>query len=80
MPLYIDTRGKTSVAIGVCDRCKMKRALVDLTEDLDSRGLQVCRGLGPNGCQDTLDPYKLPARRSENISLRRPRPDEPLTS
>lgn len=80
MPLYIDTRGKTSVAIGVCDRCKMKRALVDLTEDLDSRGLQVCRGLGSNGCQDQLDPYKLPARRSENISLRRPRPDEPLTS
>lgn len=78
MPRYLDTRGLTSVAIGVCDRCKFKRALVDLHADRNSPGLQVCNdGMG---CNDELDPYRLPARRSEDITLRRPRPDEPLTS
>lgn len=78
MPRYLDTSGATSIAIGVCDRCKMKRRLVDLHSDRNAPGLQVCNdGMG---CNDLYDPYRLPARRSEDITLRRPRPDTPLTS
>lgn len=71
MPIFLDTRGLTSVAIGVCDRCKMKRAYVDLGPDPNFPGLRVCN----QGCADQLDPYRLPARKTERINLRFPRPD-----
>jgi hypothetical protein len=31
------------------------------------------------GCKDQYDPYRLPARQTERITLRWPRPDTPLT-
>lgn len=71
MPIFLDTRGLTSVAIGVCDRCKMKRAYVDLGPDPNFPGLRVCN----QGCADQFDPYRLPARKTERINLRFPRPD-----
>lgn len=71
MPIFLDTRGLTSVAIGVCDRCKMKRAYVDLGSDPNFPGLRVCN----QGCRDEFDPYRLPARKTERINLRFPRPD-----
>jgi len=30
------------------------------------------------GCKDQYDPYRLPARQTERITLRWPRPDTPL--
>lgn len=71
MPIFLDTRGLASVAIAVCDRCKMKRAFVDLGSDPNFPGLRVCN----QGCADQLDPYRLPARKTERINLRFPRPD-----
>jgi hypothetical protein len=71
MPIFMDTRGLTSLAIAVCDRCKMKRAYVDLRPDGNSPGLRVCG----EGCWDTLDPYRLAARKTEMINLRFARPD-----
>jgi hypothetical protein len=71
MPIFMDTRGLTSLAIAVCDRCKMKRAYVDLRPDGNSPGLRVCG----EGCWDTLDPYRLAARKTERINLRFARPD-----
>lgn len=71
MPIFLDTRGLTSVAIGICDRCRMKRAFVDLGSDPNFPGLRVCN----QGCADQLDPYRLPARKTERINLRFPRPD-----
>ena len=71
MPVFLDTEGLTSIAIAVCDRCKMKRALVDLGPDTNFPGLRVCN----QGCRDNLDPYRLPARKTERINLRFPRPD-----
>lgn len=71
MPIFLDTTGKTSLAIAVCDRCKMKRAYVDLRPDGNSPGLRVCG----EGCWDTLDPYRLAARKTERINLRFARPD-----
>lgn len=74
MPIFLDTTGLTSIAIGVCDRCKMKRAFVQLGPDPNFPGLRVC----DQGCRDQFDPYRLAARKTERINLRFPRPDVPL--
>jgi hypothetical protein len=72
MPRFIDTRGYSTIAIGVCDRCKMKRPLAVFQSDPNFPGLRVC----DQGCKDQFDPYRLPARKTERIALRFPRPDE----
>ena len=75
MPLYLDTRGKTFAAIGICDRCSRKFPLEELMSDPNYPGLRVCKV-----DQDQLDPYRLPARQTERITLPFVRPDTPLTS
>ena len=76
MPLYlpVSTKGGTT-AIAVCDRCKRKVPYSELRPDGNSPGLRVC---SDPGCWDNKDPYRYPARKTENISLRYPRPDEEL--
>ena len=71
MPLFLDTHGLSTIAIAVCDRCKFKRPLADLQSDINFPGLRVCS----EGCRDQKDPYRLPARQTERINLRFPRPD-----
>jgi len=71
---WLDTRGNSVISIAICARCKMKRAYTDIVEDGNIRGLRVC----VYGCRDTLDPYRLPARKTENITVRYPRPDVPV--
>ena len=71
MPLFLDTIGQPSIAIAVCDRCKMKRYFSSLMSDPNFPGLRVC----DQGCRDQFDPYRLPARKTERINLRFPRPD-----
>jgi hypothetical protein len=71
MPIFIDTTGLASLAIAVCDRCKMKRTFVSLGSDPNVPGLRVC----DQGCRDQFDPYRLAARKTERINLRFPRPD-----
>ena len=71
MPLFLDTTGQPSIAIAVCDRCKMKRYFSSLMSDPNFPGLRVC----DQGCRDQFDPYRLPARKTERINLRFPRPD-----
>ncbi len=75
MPLFLDPTGRQSYAIAICDRCRMKRYYDELTSDPNSPGLRVCR---EGGCLDNFDPYRLPARKTEDITLRHPRPDTPL--
>jgi hypothetical protein len=72
MPRFLDTRGLSDLAIAVCDRCKMKRAHAEMRPDPNFPGLQVCG----QGCADDKDPYRLPARKTEKITIRFPRPDE----
>ncbi len=50
----------------------MKRPLAVLEADPNFPGLRVC----DQGCKDQFDPYRLPARKTERIALRFPRPDE----
>ena len=71
MPIFLDTEGLADIAIAVCDRCKMKRAHVTLRPDINFPGLMVCE----ENCRDEKDPYRLPARKTERINLRFPRPD-----
>jgi hypothetical protein len=71
MPVFLDTLGYSTLAIAVCDRCKMKRPLATLSSDFNFPGLRVC----DQGCKDEFDPYRLPARKTERINLRFPRPD-----
>lgn len=71
MPRFLDTEGNASIAIFICDRCKMKRAIVEAMPDPNFPGLKVCQ----QGCADQIDPYRLPARKTERITLRFPRPD-----
>ena len=71
MPIFLDTLGYSDIAIAVCDRCRMKRPHADLQKDPNFPGLMVCS----LGCKDEFDPYRLPARKTERINLRFPRPD-----
>jgi hypothetical protein len=75
MGLFLDTRGQPYAAIGICDRCSRKFPLAELMPDRNSPGLRVCKV-----DWDELDPYRLPARQTERISLPFVRPDVPLSS
>jgi len=72
---YLDTSGQKNLAIFICPRCRMKRMYVDMVEDPNTK-LKVCRF----GCADQLDPYRLPPRQTENISIQYPRPDEDISN
>ena len=71
MGMFLDTIGNASLAIFICDRCRMKRAMDEQMPDPNFPGLRVCQ----QGCADEKDPYRLPARKTERINLRFPRPD-----
>jgi len=75
MPVFLDTQGNSSLAIAICDRCRMKRPYSTLSPDTNFPGLMVCE----ENCKDNRDPYRLPARQTEKIALRTPRPDADLT-
>jgi hypothetical protein len=70
MPVYLDTRGNTVLSVAVCDRCSRKFAYTDLMPDPNFPGMRVCKD-----DLDKFDPWRLPARQTENIALRFPRPD-----
>jgi hypothetical protein len=70
MGLYLDTRGLSFQGIGICDRCSRKFPIVELMSDPNYPGLRVCKV-----DLDELDPYRLPARQTERITLPFVRPD-----
>jgi len=71
MAKWLDTQGNSVLSIAICDRCKMKRAYSDIGQDRNLPGLRVCN----EGCNDERDPWRLPARPTEKITIRFPRPD-----
>ena len=73
MPVYLSTRGKTTLGIGLCGRCSRKFSLDDLYSDPNAPGLMVC-----DADRDEYDPYRLPARQPDNIVLPFTRPDTPI--
>lgn len=70
MSEYLNTLGNSTLAIGICARCSLKFALDDLESDPNYPGLRVCRE-----DRDDYDPYRLPPRETEDITLEFPRPD-----
>lgn len=72
MSLYLPVRTKGSAAIAICYRCAKKIYHDDLMKDPNT-GAMYCKN-----CVDLYDPWKLPARKTENIALHYPRPDEEL--
>lgn len=75
MPLYQPVKADGGVvAIAICDRCHRKKYYAELEPDGNSPGLRVCKK-----CRDVKDPYRYPARQTEVISLRYPRPDSTLS-
>lgn len=75
MSRFLNTRGYQSLAIAVCDRCKLKVPYSVLVSDGNSPGLKVCPPWFRLGCWDVFDPWRLPARQPETISLTHARPD-----
>ena len=73
MPIFLDTTGNTTLGIGLCARCARKMPLGELQPDPNSPGLMVCEA-----DLDVLDPYRLPPRQPDNITLPFVRPDRPL--
>lgn len=71
--LYLNTQGNANVAIAICARCSFKFPYGELSADRNAPGLRVCKD-----CNDDFDPWRLPPRQPENITLQFPRPDEPL--
>jgi hypothetical protein len=75
MSIYLDTRGRSTLGIGICGRCSRKFPLDELQSDPNYPGLRVCKV-----DMDEYDPYRLPARQPEVIALRFPRPDTPIST
>jgi hypothetical protein len=73
MSIFLDPTGRSTYGIGICGRCSIKMSIEDLYSDPNSPGLMVCKN-----DLDDLDPYRLPARQTENITLKFTRPDVPL--
>lgn len=73
MPVFLNTRGNSTLGIGICGRCSRKFPLHELHSDINSPGLRVCKA-----DLDQLDPYRLPARQTENITLPFLRTDAPI--
>lgn len=74
MSRFLDTRGRTTQGIGLCDRCKRKFPLGQLRPDPNSPGLRVC-----DADRDELDPYRLAQRPADRIALPFHRPDTPVS-
>lgn len=67
---YLDTRGKQWLGIATCDRCHRKFPVEELWSDRNNPGLKVC-----SSDLDDFDPWRLPPRSSDQITLRYARPD-----
>lgn len=74
MSLYLPVRLKGSAAICVCNRCHKKMYYSDLRKDPNNNNFYCAE------CCDIYDPWRLPARMAEDISLQHPRPDDQLES
>lgn len=73
MSYWLDPTGHPTYGIGLCARCSRKMYLEFLYDDPNYPGLKVCME-----DLDQLDPYRLPPREPDQITLDFIRPDVPL--
>jgi hypothetical protein len=74
MPFFLDPTGHASYGVGLCARCSIKYHLDQLFDDPNYPGLKVCQK-----DMDQFDPYRLPPREPDQITLEFVRPDLPIT-
>ena len=72
MSLYMPVKAHGSVALAICPRCQRKVYQDDLRQDPNNKNWYCAE------CVDVKDPWTLPARRPEDISVAHPRPDVEL--
>jgi len=70
MSRFLDTRGESTLGIGLCARCSRKFKLAELKPDPNFPALMVCRD-----DMDEYDPYRLAPRAEDQIVLPFVRPD-----
>ena len=70
MARFLNTRGKSSLAVGICDRSRRKVPIGRLVEDPNVPGLRVL----PQD-RDEFDPYRLQPPAAEDITVRFARPE-----
>lgn len=75
MGRFLDTRGNSTLGIGICARCSRKFALGELHSDPNYPNLMVCKE-----DSDQYDPYRLAPRAPDQIVLPFVRPDLPLNT
>ena len=75
MGRFLDTRGNSTLGIGICARCSRKFALGELHSDPNYPNLMVCKD-----DSDQYDPYRLAPRAPDQIVLPFVRPDLPLNT
>jgi hypothetical protein len=73
MSLYLPINTKGRVSVALCPRCQMKIQYDDLRLDPNNKNWYCEK------CVDIYDPWRLPARKTEDISLDHPRTDTELT-
>lgn len=73
MPRFLDTRGQPTLNVSLCARCGIKMPAAKLSPDPNSPGLLVCAK-----DRDRFDPYRLPPRQPDQISVPFVRPDTDL--
>jgi len=75
MPVFLDTRGRSTLGIALCARCSRKFPLGELQHDPNYPNLMVCRE-----DVDDYDPYRLAPRPPDQIVLPFVRPDLPVNT
>ena len=69
MPLFINTTGNANLGVGVCGRCSVKHALVDLRPDRNATGLMR---------RNVEETPATPPQRAEPVASQQPRPPQPM--
>lgn len=75
MSAFLNTMGKSILSPAICDRCHIRGAAADMITDPDKPGLFVHKH-----CADQYDPWKLPPRQADKISIDHPRPDVSMST
>jgi len=75
MAKFLDTRGNSTLGIGICARCSRKFPIGELRSDPNYPNLMVCKV-----DSDQYDPYRLAPRAPDQIVLPFVRPDLPLNT
>jgi hypothetical protein len=79
MPVFINTKGESTLGIALCSRCQRKAKLADLMDDGNIPGFKVHRPELSPGCWDNYDPMRLPPRAPDKYILPFVRPDQDIS-